>query len=199
MISIGIDLDCTLNNLIDEWISRYNADYNDNLAMPTKWDFSDKVKPECGKKIYEYLHEPGFFYNLNIQKDATEVLKWLYDNYDVYIVTAYTSDVCHDKTEWVKKYLPFFDVEKILFCNKKGLLNIDYLIDDGPHNIKDFKQVGIIYDYPYNQDLDPLKYPNRVHNWAEIKKFFQNNKDSLNQNIIYTKRKLQRDLIKLCP
>lgn len=172
--SIGIDLDCTLNNLLDVWLEHYNKDYNDNITMMPNWNLENYVKPECGKKIFNYLHEPNFFYDLNIQKDAAEVIEYLYSIYDLYIVTAYSSDVCVDKTKWIKKYLPFFDVEKIIFCNNKGLLNLDYLIDDGPHNIEAFKQTGIIYDYTYNQHLSPEKYPNRVYNWKDVKKFFEN-------------------------
>lgn len=174
MKSIGIDMDCTLNNLFDVWFSRYNKDYNDTLSVLPKWDIIKYVKPECGEKIFDYIHEPGFFSSLGIQEDAASIVEWLYKQYDVYIVTAYTSDTCTDKTKWVQKNLPFFDVDKILFCNNKGLLNLDYLIDDGDHNIKAFRQKGIIYDYPHNKYLDPIKYPYRAHNWKEVKKIIKN-------------------------
>lgn len=170
--SIGIDLDCTTNKLLEVWLDRYNKDYNDNLTVMPKWNLQDFVKDECGSKIFDYLHEPGFFYNLDVQEGAPEVIEWLYYNYDVYFVTAYTPDVCVDKANWIKKYLPFFDTEKIIFCNNKGVLNLDYLIDDGAHNIIAFKQTGIVFNYPHNQDLDPVKYPNRVNNWEEVKDFF---------------------------
>jgi 5'(3')-deoxyribonucleotidase len=171
-IKIGIDLDCTLNNLLDVWLERYNKDYNDNLKDPKVWVMTDIVKPECGNKIYDYLHEPGFFYKLGIQDGAAEVMKWLCEKFEVYIVTAYFPDVCYDKVRWVQKYLPFFDIKNVIFCNNKGLLNLDYLVDDGGHNIEAFQQTGIILDCPYNRYLDDKKYPNRVSNWKEIKELF---------------------------
>lgn len=198
MKSVGIDLDCTTNVMLEPWLDRYNKDYNDNITVMPKWNLQNYVKPECGPKIFDYLHEPGFFYNLDIQKDAIEVIEWLYSNYDVYIVTAYTSDVCVDKTNWIKKFLPFFDVEKIIFCNNKGLLNLDYLIDDGGHNIEAFKQTGIIYDYPHNHELDSVKYPNRVHNWKEVREFFELEADTILDKTgrIYSKGMLKREFAK---
>lgn len=172
--SIGVDMDDVLNNLLDVWLERYNKDYNDNLKIAPTWDLAKYVKPECGDKIYDYLHEPNIFYNLELQKHAYSVMKWLYNKYDVYIVTAYVSDSCHDKTRWVQKNLPFFDINKIIFCNNKGLLNLDYLIDDGPHNIMAFKQKGIIFHSYRNQFLDCEQYPYRVYNWKDIKKIFKN-------------------------
>lgn len=176
MKKIGIDLDCTLNNLLDVWLERYNKDYNDNVSIIPEWSLLGYVKPECGEKIYNYLHEPGFFQTLDIQQNAYEVVKWMDKNFDTYIVTAYTADTCYDKEQWVKKHLPFFDTNKIIFCNNKGLLNLDYLIDDGSHNVKAFKQKSIIFDYPHNQDLPNKKYPHRAKNWAEVKKILENEK-----------------------
>ena len=172
MKSIGIDLDCTTNTMLTTWLERYNKDYDDNLTVMPEWNIENFVKTECGLKIFDYLHEPGFFYNVGIQDDAVEVIKWLNSKYELYFVTAYTPDTCLDKTNWIKKHLPFFDLGKIIFSNCKGVFNLDYLIDDGPHNIIDFKQTGIIFDYPHNRCLNSQKYPNRVKNWKEIKDFF---------------------------
>lgn len=171
---IGIDLDCTLNNLLDVWLKRYNEDYNDNLSFVPEWSILGYVKDECGEKIFDYLHEPEFFFNLGIQKDAQYVVKWMCEHYDVYIVTAYTADTCVDKEKWVIKYLPSINPENIIFCNNKGLLNMDYLIDDGGHNIQAFKQKSIVFDYPHNRNLDNTIYSLRAKNWMDVKKILIN-------------------------
>ena len=174
---LGIDLDTTLNNLIDIWLERYNKEYGDKLKEYPTWDIDKWVKPECGKKIFNYLHEPNFFYNLDIRENAKEVIEYLSKHFDIYIVTAYTADTCFDKARWVNKYLPNFDIKNIIFCNDKSVLNLDYLIDDGPHNIVGFKQTGIVYDMPYNRYLenyDWLTFP-RVYDWMDIKNLFIKN------------------------
>lgn len=164
--TLGIDLDSTLNNLDEVWLKLYNHDYNDNLTDWNNWNINEIVKRECGEKIFDYLRIPGFFYSLDIRPNAISVIDKLIEKFDIYIVTAYIPETCVDKTNWIKKYLPKIKPENIIFCNNKGLLNLDYLIDDGPHNIECFKQKGILYNMPYNSYLGD-KYT-RVNNWLEI-------------------------------
>ena len=172
--TLGIDLDTTLNNLNEVWLSRYNEEYKDDLKSYATWDIHKHVKEECGDNIFKYLHEPKFFYNLDIRDKARSVFEYLSSYFEIYIVTAYTADTCVDKVEWVKKHLPNFNYKNIIFCNDKSVLNLDYLIDDGHHNILGFKQTGIVYDMEYNRHLeynDWYEIP-RVFDWMYIKNLF---------------------------
>lgn len=171
MKRIGLDLDSTLNNLTDVWIELYNKDYNDNLKYFSNWDNHNDVKPECGKKIYDYLHKPNLFYELDIIDGARETVEFLSKHYELYIVTAYIPETCVDKVNWVRKYLPNFNISNIVFLNKKNILELEYLIDDGPHNIEEFKGTGIVYDRPYNRYLGDEYH--RVNNWKDIEKYFK--------------------------
>lgn len=170
--TIGIDLDSTLNNLDEVWLARYNKDYDDNLTREDMvvWEVETYVKPECGKKIYDYLLEPEFFYNLGIQHSAYGITKWLSKYFDLHIVTAYHPNTCVDKTNWIKEYLPHINSRNIIFCNNKGLIDTDYLIDDGHHNIIDFKNKGIVFDAKYNRHLGE-EYT-RAYDWLDIHDFF---------------------------
>lgn len=185
MKRIGLDLDSTLNNLTDVWVELYNNDYNDNLKYFSNWDNHNDVKIECGKKIYDYLHKPNLFYNLDIAKDAKDVVEFLSKHYELYIVTAYIPESCIDKVNWVKKYLPNFNLNNVVFLNKKNILQLDYLIDDGPHNIEEFNGVGIVYEREYNKYLGDT-YP-RVRNWKEIEKFFKKELVKDNKKLLYEK------------
>lgn len=171
---IGIDLDVTLNNLNHVWVSRYNKDYNDNLEYFKEWKVENCVKKECGKKIFDYLKEPGFFYNLDIQPNAKEVVNFLSEKYELFIVTAYQPETCLDKANWVEKYGLNIKRENIIFINNKGLLKLDYLIDDGIHNFESFTGKGLLFSDRQNEKY-PL-FPNmvRVNGWNNIKKYFQN-------------------------
>lgn len=155
-------------------MERYNKDYNDNLKSHPEWDIIKAVKKECGEKIFDYLSEPGFFYNLDIQKDAKEVVDYLSKYYDLYVVTAYLSETCVDKSKWIEKHDLTIPKENIIFINDKSILTLDYLIDDGPHNINNFGGFGIVYDMPYNQQNSLDKKPfARVKNWKQIKDLFE--------------------------
>lgn len=174
MKKIGIDLDTTLNNLSEDWLRLYNEKYNDNLPEFKHWDCTLDVKTECGNKIFDLIKTPNFFYNLKLNDNAYDVIFELSKGFELYIVTAYFSETCVDKTNWVRKHLPYFDIKNIIFCNNKSLLNLDYLIDDGGHNIEGFKQKGIVYDMAYNRYL--VDEYTRVKNWLDIKDFFDKEK-----------------------
>lgn len=174
---LGIDLDTTLNNLNEVWLKRYNEDYNDNLTEWKGWDIHNYIKSECGYKIYDYLKEPGFFYNLQIRENSNEVVDFLIEHFDVYIASAYVAEACLDKVNWILKYLPNIKKENIIFINDKSLLKFDFLIDDGPHNIETFSPLkeAIVYDMPYNRYLeyDEFRPYPRVKNWLDIKQLFE--------------------------
>lgn len=172
--SIGIDLDSTLNTLDKEWMALYNEDYNDNIQKEDMydWDVEKYIKPECGEKIYDYLFTPKFFLNLGVQEHSQKVTKFLSRHYDLYIVTAYHWKVCEDKARWIIKNFPHIDSKNIIFCNNKGLIGTDYLIDDGGHNIEAFKGTGLIYDARWNWYL-ANDYP-RFKSWFEIGEYFEN-------------------------
>lgn len=173
---IGIDLDVVLNNLHDVWLDRYSIDYNDNVKVQDMdvWDIVSIVKPECGEKIFEYLREPDFFFNLDIVEGAKQVIEFLAEHYDLYVVTAYIPETCFDKVRWIRKNELAIRDENIIFINNKSLVDLDYLIDDGPHNFKNLKCTGLIFDMPYNRDMILKSNLHRVNDWFEIKEYFEN-------------------------
>lgn len=172
-LRIGIDLDATLNNMEEKWVHRYNSDYNDNLLEWVNWAVELDVKPECGVKIFNYLKEPNFFEDSGIKPNAKDVVSWMNNHFELYIVTAYSDYQCKGKIAWVEKELPFFPKENVIFINNKSLLNLDYLIDDAPHNIINFGGNVIIFDKLYNRHIEESDTKKRLNDWSEIKSFFE--------------------------
>lgn len=176
--TIGIDLDSTLNDLETQWILNvYNTEYNDTLTLEDMrcWDVEEYVKKECGKKVYDILLRPNFFFSLNPREYAQEVTKKLSEKYDLFIVTAYHPLTVVDKVKWVEKHYPHINSKNIIFCNAKGLINTDYLIDDGGHNILDYYNNGgenpIVFDKPWNRYLNSSF--NRAKDWLQIGNMLQ--------------------------
>lgn len=171
-ISIAIDLDTVLNTLNDDWLKLYNEDFNDNLTSDkiTEWNIAKFTKPECGKLIYDYLKIPGFFRNLGAQPYAQEVTEWMAKEFNLCIATAYVPEACLDKCRWVDEHFPHIGAERVIFINDKGKLNTDYLIDDGPHNLENFKGIGMVFDQPYNRYLENKL---RVTDWRDIGRYFR--------------------------
>ena len=170
--SIGIDLDDTLNCLCDSWIKSYNEEYSDNLPLSDikTWDITKYVKSECGNDIFKFLFIPGFFKNLNIKPHAQQVVKWLCENYDAYIVSAAHYAVTGDKGAWLAEHFPFIKYQNVIFCTNKSLIHVDYLIDDGAHNLETFTGQGLLFDSHHNQSEN--RFP-RMNGWLEVKEYFE--------------------------
>lgn len=170
--TIGIDLDQVLNDLNAKWIKYYNEEYHDSLTKEDikSWGIEEYTKPECGKNIFKYLSIPGFFRDLEVQQNAQEVVKWLCENYEVYILSASHYAVCGDKGEWLQEFFPFIEYHNIMFCHNKSLVHLDYLIDDYGGNLENFTGKKILFDSHHNQTEDRFT---RAKGWLEIKNYFE--------------------------
>lgn len=170
---IGIDLDSVLNNLEDVWLAHYNRDYNDCMIPEdlVSWHIHELVKPECGEKIYDYIKQKHFFLQMKPKPNAINVTKWLCDLADVYVVTASEPFTVEDKCKWLQRYYPHIPLERVIISHQKSMINVDYLIDDGAHNIISFPRTAIVFDMPHNRHLKH-KYV-RAFSWLDIQRFFQ--------------------------
>lgn len=120
---------------------------------------------------YYIEYDKDFFFNLKPKSNNLEVFEELYksEKYDLFIVTYVNMEYPKfwiDKLRWIKKYMPYFPIEKVIATRHKNAVWGDYLIDDGPHNISEFNLgQGIIYDMPYNRNMSGK----RVYNLEQFK------------------------------
>lgn len=172
-MKIGVDLDDVCNNLVSAWLEKYNEDYDDNVKIEDikTWCIYEYVK--CGKDIFKYLNDGKLYKSLSIKDNAANIIEKLCKDNDVYIVTAnynYGKEVCDDKINFIRKYLPFIDINNVIFTSHKYLLDLDVLIDDGLHNFEGFKGIKVVFDRPWNQLSNNCH--NRMMKWDdEIIKF----------------------------
>jgi len=107
MKRIAIDMDEVLANTnarFSEWYERYTG------IKVTEAQLFEK-----GQKIYHYvghpelrnqLHIKGFFKDLPLMDDSQEVVKWLSEHYEIFIVTSAMEfrNSMEDKYDWLQKY-----------------------------------------------------------------------------------------------
>ena len=165
-MKIGIDLDDTINNLVETWLTKYNYDYEDTVSINDikSWDLHKYVS--CGNDIYNYLRDGFLFKALGIKKGAVEAIDELMKEHEVYIVTAnahYNYGVCDDKIDFIKEEIPNFPIENLIFANNKHMIDLDILIDDGLHNLEGFcHYYPIVFDRPWNRSNDIMS---RIYSW----------------------------------
>lgn len=180
--TIFVDMDNTLNKLWVPFTDHLSLIFNQDMRIGRDQlyvygitdNFPNIIPQAQGNQIRnDIFTTPGFWENIPIYEDAARVMAELVDVYDVYILTQpwIHYDKCvHEKYEWIKNHLPFFDLSKVIFTANKHLIVGDYFIDDAPNHLEEITHgEKIAYAYPYNKEC---KADHRVYSWKDIGKFF---------------------------
>lgn len=165
---IGIDLDSTLNRLDlawAAWIKQHDPNFE-----PHHWETWDVHNhTTMGHRVYDYLDIPGVFATFGVHTNARGVVGEIMKHHDVFIVTASKPSTHADKQAWLKEHLPMISDDNVIFCFRKEIVDVDVLIDDGPHNFKRAGVEPILFDGTWNRHVD---LP-RVRNWVEVLDLFK--------------------------
>lgn len=178
------DMDSVIAELNPKWYRMANEEHGCNVTVAdiTDWDTS-KFFP-CGKGIYQYLGKPGFFRDLPVISGAYDALKAIQDAGHEIIVVTHCSwpEARRDKTLWLEEHFPFL-AGRLLMTDRyvsKDAVKGDVLIDDGPHNIIEYRKAYpdayiIGFKYPYNAHAAPHAnlmagdYTDLASAWARTK------------------------------
>lgn len=174
MKRILLDVDGVVADTIPVWLGFYNTDYNDSLTIDdiTDWGLHKFVKPECGKKIYDYLYLDNLYDNVKQIQGAREGFELLSANdYDVVFVS---SGFQPSKYRWMQRN-GFLKAEKwefdpkLVIAHDKSLIKGEVMIDDGVHNLKAFDGTRVLFDQPWNREAyrTPYFYV-RALSWEHI-------------------------------
>lgn len=168
--TILVDIDDTLNQFAATFWNIYNEVYDENqdYKKVDSWNLQDYARDDI--HVYDLLKHPGIFRHIPLKEYATQFIKRLYENYEVYIVSDSPSGTSHcelnnhhysnpadDKRKWVKEHFPFFPQDQVIFCSHKWMVTGDLLIDDKPAMFEKFQALGrksILIDMPYNRHIE---------------------------------------------
>lgn len=182
MSTICVDVDDTVANLLPAWLGRYERDSGHSLKPEdiTSWSLSDFVLPEFKQKIYEYLNDPSIYDEVYPYDDTQWGIEKLREmGHRVVFATATPNATAGRKLRWLIEHgylqvehpeYPYLFHRDYVEVSDKSLLRGDVLIDDGPHNIQDFRGLGILMSRPHNLSFD---WPLRVTDWESIVRLFQ--------------------------
>jgi 5'-nucleotidase len=161
--TILIDVDGVVAQTHTEWLRRYNHDWNDHLTseMITNWGIHEFVKPECGTKIYKYLSDPDLYDNVEPVPHALWGVNTLRSMQHRCVFLS--AGVHAGKRDFLFRH-GFITTEKdLIIAQDKSLIMGQILIDDGVHNIQDFKQgTGVLFHAKHNEYFD---YLFRAYDW----------------------------------
>lgn len=169
---IAVDMDWVLAKLTQKWVSYYNTIFNDDLKIEDikSWDITQYVKPEAKEYMVNILNIHKFYRDLEVVEDSQRVLKKLSNDYEIIIVTdPFTRMSFKSKYDWLGENFPFIPSENYVFTGNKSIIQANYLIDDGVHNLEVFKGYGLLYEAPYNETEDRFY---KVKNWQDVEHLF---------------------------
>ncbi len=174
--SLGIDIDGVLADLIPVWLGLYNRDYDDSLTAWDihHWDVHEYVKPECGKKIYEYLEFPYIYDMVVPTENCRDSLKVLRNYFSITFITHSTKGCSGRKLQWLKENKLCDNGDDYIEAENKTTFGLKLLVDDYIKNIAEFNSEhsrGLLFTQPWN--IRSL-YSLRAFGWDDATKMLMN-------------------------
>ena len=154
---ICIDMDDTIEDLTTPWVNYLNHVYNLNVSPCEikSWNVEQYFPTLTKEQVFSPMFDPDFWNAVVPKLNAPYWVKKLIDDgHDVYICTNTHYKTAASKFEKVLfRYFPFISPQKIIITSNKQMIQCDYLIDDGPHNIIG-NYTGLLVDMPHNRDFN---------------------------------------------
>lgn len=170
MLSIGIDMDSTINTM-DETILHW-LQQKDPHRQHLRYNLEEEGRHR--EEIAAFFRQEGLFLRQQVKPMAKEVLWKLHRMHRLVVISmTYSEQERAEKRVWMARHFPFLR-EVILLEGDKGVTTkneacqaqgIHVLIDDAPPMLAAFPGVKIAFSHPYNQDV-PVDF--RFSHWREL-------------------------------
>lgn len=170
---IAIDMDEVIADFRSKHLRAYNEAFGAALTLRDLGGRSlDEIVPAShAEAARRMVLEPGFFEDLDEIEGSREVVLELTERYEVFIATAAmevpTSFAA--KYSWLRERFSFIPPSHIVFCGDKGVLDVDYLIDDTARHFERFRGTPVLFGAPHN---GPETRFRRVESWEEVRRMF---------------------------
>lgn len=151
---IACDIDGCINNLVDKTLEMYNAETGKNIQISdiTAYNFYDCLPKDDADGIIRLFQRKDLWDSLSPAHNSQEGLKTLINRgHKVYLATSTDPNNFAYKTEWLRAYFPFINMNNVIRIMDKSLLNVDIIIDDCIDNLKKSMCERIVIDHPWNQ------------------------------------------------
>lgn len=119
-----------------------------------------------------FENNPEFFFLPKPYHKAADILQVLSYHHDILYVTARPKNSEHVTNKYLEQN--GFPKAPIIFSDNKGILckklRVDVAIEDAPHEIQKYQEVGIpvlIKDWDYNRNLEGIRF-----DWHQLYEMF---------------------------
>lgn len=172
-LTILVDMDDTLENLCETWVSYLNQRHGTSVTMEDikQWDMTKAFPSLTNEEIFAPTTEESMWEKVKpIPKAFDNISKLRRDGHKVLVVTAsYPMSVPIKLNKVLFKYFPFFTYKDVIITSHKQLIRGDVLVDDAPHNLVNGQYKRILMTAPHNISFDEkIIDAIRVDDWDEI-------------------------------
>lgn len=172
-LTILVDMDDTLENLSEIWISSLNESHGTTVCVDDirEWDMTKSFPTIEGSQVYAPLFDENMWKRVTPLPGAVEYLKRLIDDgHKVVIVTASHQDTVAMKLNNVLfRYFPYLSTKDVIVTSQKQMISGDVMIDDAPHNLEGGDYYGILVTASHNRNYDAESHGFvRADTWEEI-------------------------------
>ena len=156
-IKVILDWDdtlCECNSYLLELLNIHRkTDYK--LSDITSWGPS---KDSVLNGRFSYMDTEFFHNTAPMMPGAKTFMQSLFDmNCEVFIMTAVKGSQMGWRIARIMREFPFFKPENIIMGARKDLINADFMLDDGPHNIENSNVTyPVLFRKPWNADKTGL-------------------------------------------
>lgn len=154
---VALDVDSVLVECNRRNIARLNKHFGTDFEYEEIDDFEYSfLTDEQRDFIYEVCwNDPTQYDEIDLSPEWQAVIESLQDmGFRVIACSSPLEGHIKSKYRFLKRY---FDRADIYLCSDKSLVRADILVDDAPHNLEAWPGYAIVYDRPWNQDVDALR------------------------------------------
>ncbi len=182
-LTILIDLDAIVIDLIRPWLAWYNQKYDDNVTVDDIVQYKVEKFTKKTNNVFEFFEDHANYANCPVLPGASDALKKFHDDkHDVIIATATAGQTAHIKWHLVNKAAPWIHENDVMVGSRKEKLCGDVFIDDAPKNIVKYRNAWpkahiLTIAYPYNMDCKTLvncyakDHNNTEQAWMEMTEY----------------------------
>lgn len=183
-ITVALDLDGVIWDLVRPWITEYNNRFGDNLSYDdvTSYDLTRHMK-KCTKEDYcHILSEILFWQKVEPFSGNSEWLRKLNKRFNLVIATKTDYRLFEMKVNRVLELFPFIKHSQIINIHDKSLLNVDWLVDDCLDNLKRGDFNAVVYDAPYNKSEKYFRVKSLEEFYNLLEQYYNESKEKKWQN-----------------
>jgi len=179
-MNIGIDIDDVTAEFMSEFLKHFNKKYGTDHVKEELKQFNcleqlNITRDEFDQIWFNMMINHEFYYLKPVVGARVAIDKISEENQIIFLTNRMMA--C-DTVKWLELNQIQYDY---VFCvkNKNYVIKyvpLDVYIDDRPKYIKEVSEGGvkcIVFDQPWNRDIQETHMIKRAHNWTQIKKLIE--------------------------